>query len=230
MFLLDLDGPILNVKEKYFWVYRTTVDSLGLGPTLACEEFWNLKREGAPMEVILSPCATEGFVGFQREWKKRIEGLEALAKDSLTTNICDTLAYLKTQDDIVLVTLRHHRDTLMQQLHNFGLLRYFTQILSPEPKHFAAIPDRSENWRIKVALVEENLKLSGQQTNYFIGDMATDILAGKALGTKTIGVTSGMRSHLHLAKLDPDFLLTDLCELPAILSKVAEPAPFFQEI
>ncbi|QEE18107.1 HAD family hydrolase [Promethearchaeum syntrophicum] len=47
-----------------------------------------------------------------------------------------------------------------------------------------------------------------------VGDMKSDIVAGKSAGAITIGVTSGFYSKEMMEKVNPDLLLTDISQIP----------------
>ena len=47
-----------------------------------------------------------------------------------------------------------------------------------------------------------------------VGDMKSDIVAGKSAGAITIGVTSGFYSKEMMEKVNPDMLLSDITQIP----------------
>ena len=57
------------------------------------------------------------------------------------------------------------------------------------------------------ALREHNLTL---ENSYFIGDRETDIVAGKAMGIKTVFVKSGY--DINECREEPDYVFGDLRE------------------
>jgi phosphoglycolate phosphatase-like HAD superfamily hydrolase len=52
-----------------------------------------------------------------------------------------------------------------------------------------------------------------------IGDMPTDIQAGKSAGTKTVGITEGLFQK-ELIESNPDFLIRSITEFPRILGRL----------
>lgn len=54
----------------------------------------------------------------------------------------------------------------------------------------------------------------------FVGDLATDIMAGKRAGIKTIGVLSGHSTFDELNSLNPDFIFNNISEIIPNLSKI----------
>jgi phosphoglycolate phosphatase-like HAD superfamily hydrolase len=57
---------------------------------------------------------------------------------------------------------------------------------------------------------QENIS---RENTYVIGDTHHDITAGKALGVKTIAVTTGSYREDHLANYKPSFLFKDLSDI-----------------
>ena len=51
--------------------------------------------------------------------------------------------------------------------------------------------------------------------DFFAGDTATDILAGRALGIFTVAVCDGIRDEAFLRKLAPDYIIPSLVALSA---------------
>ena len=60
----------------------------------------------------------------------------------------------------------------------------------------------------------------------FVGDLATDIMAGKRANVTTIGVLSGHSTRNELQSLDPDFIFRDITE---ILPHLHEIFPSFSQ-
>jgi len=54
----------------------------------------------------------------------------------------------------------------------------------------------------------------------YVGDMRTDIRAGKAAGMRTIGVLTGFDDYQTLEAERPDAIINSICELPAALLQI----------
>jgi pyrophosphatase PpaX len=50
----------------------------------------------------------------------------------------------------------------------------------------------------------------------YVGDSPMDVMAGKAAGTKTVAVLTGVGTVDDLAKVGPDFILNSVKDLPAL--------------
>ena len=53
-----------------------------------------------------------------------------------------------------------------------------------------------------------------------VGDMDSDIGAGKSAGSITIGVTSGFFTMNMMEKLNPDFIFTDINQIPENMEEI----------
>lgn len=73
-----------------------------------------------------------------------------------------------------------------------------------------------------VLLALEKLKLPADQAIMF-GDLAADILAGKAAGVlATIGITHGFGGREMLEEAKTDYIIDSLNELPAVIKKIEQ--------
>ena len=55
--------------------------------------------------------------------------------------------------------------------------------------------------------------------SYMVGDRASDIIAGKAAGIKTVLLESGYGTRHLEADVEPDYILKDLQEVPQLLQR-----------
>ncbi|MHA1646113.1 MAG: HAD family hydrolase, partial [Promethearchaeota archaeon] len=53
-----------------------------------------------------------------------------------------------------------------------------------------------------------------------VGDMDSDIGAGKSAGAITIGVTSGFYTNDMMKKVNPDFIFTDVNQIPENMEEI----------
>ena len=53
-----------------------------------------------------------------------------------------------------------------------------------------------------------------------VGDMDSDIDAGKNAGSITIGVTSGFYTKQMMEKVNPDIILSDVTKIPDNMEKI----------
>lgn len=193
---LDLDGPVLDNRQKYFNIYCDLLKDK-VGELLDNESYWALKRNKTPerkiLEGILSGPEIERY---ESERLKRIEVIDYLKQDKLQPLIVDTIRQWKQHHNIYLVTIRKNRKTLLQQLEFFGLSDLFEQVFSED--------NNVGDWTVKARLLKN--EITDPRDCVIIGDTEADVEAGKNLGIRTIGVACGIRSHEFLRALQPDFI------------------------
>jgi HAD superfamily hydrolase (TIGR01509 family) len=68
-----------------------------------------------------------------------------------------------------------------------------------------------------LALAMEDLGATNSDRAVMIGDAAADVVAGKAMGITTIGVTWGNPDHDELDESGPDYSVSTVAELAALL-------------
>lgn len=198
MFFFDLDGPILDVSEKYHRVYFDIVLLLG-GSPLAKDVYWNLKRSRVPDHLILKQSALPSVTlsEFQARRRAIIETPPYAALDRVWPEILTSMPSLLVGQKVFLVTLRNDAQALREELISLQIAEWFDEILSAPGD--AAGPDRHQ---VKVNLVLN--KIGKPKTGWFIGDSETDLRAGRALGLRTAAVAFGIRRCELLAKEEPE--------------------------
>ncbi|MBC8182570.1 HAD family hydrolase [candidate division KSB1 bacterium] len=195
MIFWDLDGPILDVSEKYYSVYKDILLEKN-ATTLTKDVFWKLKRSRVSIEEILTRSNSQSLVElYKKLWFDRIETLKYLEKDSLQPGVIDVLKQCKQKNNLVMVTLRQRREKLLTQLKQLNLTQYFDDILDSGD-------DIKPRWKIKYNLIKDYLNDNDGKVHTIIGDTETDILAGNNLGFISIAVLCGIRNE-ELLKAKP---------------------------
>lgn len=197
----DLDGPLLEVSEKYYRAYADIIVEQG-GQPIVKECYWELKRQRTPATELLRLSAVpllpvNLFIG---NWAARVESRDYLLFDRLQPGAADTVDLLAERYALVLVTLRRSRELLLWQLAEVGLLSKLAAVLSSGE-------ERTPRWRVKYDLVAAHYRGEPPDCCWFIGDTETDMEAGRHLGARTIAVTNGIRSPAILLQSSPDFLI-----------------------
>ena len=196
----DLDGPILDVSEKYYRLYTDLLHEFGAAP-LAKGEYWEAKRRRVPDAEILGRSGAGAYLEqFQSRRKALIETSSYWSYDQVWPGMPACLKRLALKHALYLVTLRTHRAPLMQELQHFGLESVFRLVLSTPADNAASRAN------VKAELVTSVLG-KGPFSGWFIGDTETDILAGQALRLNTLGVSFGIRSRELLLAVKPDEIL-----------------------
>jgi len=187
---LDLDGPILEGKNRHFQCYSEILKDFG-GTPLNSERYWNLKRARVPRDQVLEASKFgASYETFANEWMERIESEKFLSFDVLKPKIRETLSEwreLFNNVSIELVTMRQSRPNLEAQLKRLNVIDCFDVITDCPPMRantkYQALKGRKFNRAI------------------FIGDTEEDVNTAKLLGIPSIGVLNGIR--------DKEYLLAD---------------------
>lgn len=201
----DLDGPILDVSEKYYRVYYDILKEK-CSRTLSKEKYWDAKRNKIPEEEILSSTnATIPYIEYRYKRIVLIESDQYLTYDSIQHDAERVLENLARKVPLVLVTLRTSESQLHRELRYFKIKNYFTDILSSgvqvEPR-----------WMIKYDLIKNYMGQDQSNNHVLIGDTETDIEAGKHLGFTTIAISNGIRNKQILQQSNPDYIYSSISD------------------
>jgi len=195
---IDFDGTLIDSRVRQ---YELFVEICG-NTTITLGEYWNAKRDGINQSDMLSKYAEftpdEEWV-FKKKWMEAIEEQTRLLQDELIDNAQAFLSESAKHFNLYLVTGRQHRDRLIDQMQQLGIVRYFSGVLNTAQR----IP--------KAQLVRANA--ASATGDVFIGDSGEDILAGKELGIFTVGVTSGASTAERLVKYGPNLIVNSVAEL-----------------
>ena len=197
--LFDLDGTLIDHKDRFYTVYQTILSPLG-GTLLSDDEYWKLRRSKKSTKEILKITGHDDY--YEQFIQKRtilIESKEYLRLDTLKPYSIEILNLLFSIVDIHLITLRSNRDNLEWQLQQLGIYRFFSSINSDSG---------FGNYVHKVRMIKE-LPIDELST-MIIGDTEVDILAGKELNLVTIAIDGGMREREILEAYSPDYIVSDL--------------------
>ena len=211
LIILDLDGPLLDVREKYSRVYTDLLINAG-HESLPAAEYWAEKRRRTPERAILAMTGAEAFHEvYQPRRNHLIETAPYLALDKLQPSVLGALRALKSMGaELAVCTMRREEDGLRSQLRLFGLEPLLEKVL------FAG--QRNHCWETKAALVKEHYGDLSGRPSIFIGDTETDIRAGKSLGCFTVAVTCGIREESILADEKPSALATGFSSILQLAS------------
>ncbi len=204
-FVFDLDGTLLDPSARYYAIYRDLLAAGGASP-LPMAQYWDLKRAHCPEVEIL---ARSGCAHLAETYLPRrlvcLENRRYLRYDQLIeVNVSFLRELYAKKNALFLVTLRRQVQNLNWQLEHLGLTSYFDEVVTAPARDIPA-------YQAKVRAVT-NL-LPPQQKGWFIGDTETDILAGQAMGCRTLAVCTGIRNRTLLAPNQPTLLLPDLSKV-----------------
>ncbi len=208
----DLDGPILEVRERYYRVYREFVIGKG-GIPLPIDEYWENKRNNVSLDALLklSKCERVDAAEFKRHLAIYREDPSFLKFDKLQPEIITILSRLSQNYTLYLITLRRKKENLLRQLEELGILRYFKEVLT-------TTPTTEDKWSHKAELLKKNHLQD--QAGIIIGDTPTEIIAGKKTGLTTIAVSNGIRTEEILLQAGPHLIIDSVKEIQSL--------PFFK--
>jgi phosphoglycolate phosphatase-like HAD superfamily hydrolase len=207
---LDLDGPVLDVSDRYYELYCDLVSELADrkiksgSSVLSKSDYWNLKRNRTREKEILraSGMTDIEFVDrYERLRQERIESKEYLRLDTPWAGVADALRPLRRKFVLIAASLRSFSNLLLEQLETLDLLDVFDDVVS------GRVSDGTLNrGEAKARLISERYDAAAT-CGWFVGDTETDILAGKVLNWQTAGVSFGIRDENILMAAKPDVLL-----------------------
>ena len=200
MIVLDLDGPILDGRERHYACYRALLEQAGATP-LPLERYWALKRDRVDRRRLLSESDAAAFYDrFLEGWLARIETPELLALDRVQPGALESLhAWRDAGVPLALVTARREEASLLAQLDGLRLRSLFAAVV---------LTPFAETGEAKARAF--TLRVGSTACRGWIGDTEVDVDAARRLGAPSIAVTCGLRTAEYLRSLEPDFVFDDL--------------------
>jgi len=210
--VFDLDGTLIDSIQVHFKVLNTAFERLGL-PPVSWEDAMEAAKEGRfdwdrvlPDEnktrrhEIITKCVeiiadiqSEMLRAHVRLIKGSVEVLRAIAETGMKIAIVTS-----TQE-------RYIRDKLYP-FDEAGIAYLFEVIITTDD-----VPLKKP---APAPLIECGRRLGlPPERMVYVGDSHVDIRAGKAAGTKTIGVLTGMDDYDALAAEQPDAILESVLDL-----------------
>jgi len=205
----DMDGPILDVKERYYKVYKQFIIK-HKGIPLSLADYWDQKRNKVSLENMLKLSKCEGVdeTVFKKHLSKYREEISNLKLDKLQPKTKEILSHLSQNYNLYLITLRRNTENLFRQLEELSILTYFTKVLT-------LAPTSEDKWNHKVELLKEHHL--DNQAGLILGDTSTEIMAAKNLGLTSIAVSNGIRTKEILLQAGPHLVIEsieEVCSLP----------------
>jgi phosphoglycolate phosphatase len=200
--ILDLDGPILETKQRQYACYREILTRHGYVP-MSLDLYWQMKRAQVSLVEQLA-VSNAGVLAeiFAREWQARIEQPDLLSLDTVQAGAEEKLVQWRQEGRrLVLATLRQYPAHLAAQLAELRLAGFFDSILVSA--HGAGGAGKAAQVRVAVPdLTPAN--------SLWIGDTEVDVQAARALGCPICAVTCGIRTEAYLVSLCPACVRADL--------------------
>lgn len=212
----DYDGPILDVRRRSWIVHSKVIEELGgtlFGNRL---RHWEQKQDRTKKTIILKECGLDESL--EKEYLKRyialIEQENVLMTDCLIRGVKTVLNNLSKKHTLVLVTLRKNTSTALPQIKKFGIDKHFSTLL------VGGENEDEQTFDAKTRMLQQEAQESGELGKILVGDTEGEIVAAKNLGITSVAVLGGIRSKNYLQSYDPDYMISHIRELPAILAMI----------
>jgi phosphoglycolate phosphatase len=190
----DLDGTLIDPRIRLYNLFVELVPEC----KFSFDEYWEIKRNGINQAKLLNKYfnySEEQVIQFRKLWLSKIEDKERLKQDVPFSKSRVLLEKLSKDNDVFIVTERQKKDLVFWQIRNYGWNEYLKKILATMQK------------TSKFTIISENVSVT--KHDIIVGDTGEDILTGKKLGIRTIGVTSGLLNKKILSEYDPDLIISN---------------------
>ncbi len=204
----DLDGTIVDSREAYYEAARRAFHVIGQEPpdkNTALEIPRKLERNQPINDVKYGE-----LYDFLSAYLNAYYSI-AKEKTKPLPNISATLETLSAKAKLALITMRAFpKEEIIKELEDLNIAKYFTHVVTaldtvkPKPSPEALIK----------CVEFLDVKLCDC---VIVGDSVSDVRAGKAAGSKTVAVLSGLFSRQELIKENPDLIIKDVTLLPKFI-------------
>jgi len=200
---LDLDGPLLDGKERHYFCYQTILKRFGFEP-VGIDEYWASKRGLAGLSGVLDMSGAGAIHDdFVAAWRLIIESPEALALDRVQEGAINCLRHWKEMGiRLTLVTMRKNRRALEEQLELTGLRQFLDAILVCD--HVNGGGGKADAAR---CALQDNMKMNNTM---WIGDTEIDWDAAQLLGCRIVLVENGLRCREYLCTLNSSVIVPSI--------------------
>jgi phosphoglycolate phosphatase-like HAD superfamily hydrolase len=198
----DLDGPILECKNRYYACYLDVCRERGLR-AMSRDEYWALKRERIDAATIFARSGARGDESaLLQSWIELVERPQYLALDTVYPGALDVLSsWAASGARLRLVTLRRDSAAVHAQLERLGLLRFFERVFVCDP---------ARGGEGKAAAAMRDATAADARQSVWVGDTEVDAIAAATVGSQLFLVTCGIRSEAYLRSLGAGEVVSDL--------------------
>ena len=203
---LDLDGPLLDGKERHYRCYQSILESFGLKP-VGFDDYWESKRAlVSRKELLLASGAQSIYEEYLVAWLNLIETPAMLALDKVQDGAIECLRAWKSQGaELLLVTMRKDKVALERQLESTGLRQFLDAVL---------VCDHEEGGEGKAHAVCNYFETEFiTDKSLWIGDTEADWVAAKTLGCPVVLLSNGLRNDTYLRSLESAIVMPSIASL-----------------
>jgi phosphoglycolate phosphatase-like HAD superfamily hydrolase len=203
---LDLDGPLLDGKDKHYHCYQNILEKFGFEP-IDKEKYWRKKKNRINLRELLSLSGAESIYNeYLTLWLALIESAEALSFDKLQNGAMSCLKTWKSMGvEVYLVTMRRNKSALEEQLNLTGIKEYINALF---------VSDHAEGGAGKAKVVQGKFRRTQLEEHaIWIGDTEADWDAAQSLGCNIYLVANGLRSTKYLSTLQNCIVFPTITEI-----------------
>lgn len=225
--ITDFDGPIMDVSERYYQVYKYCLENTKRPGQEVRElsklEFWSKKRSCVPeKEIALSSGLDEAQASdFAKLRKKTVHTQPYFEYDCLIPGAVEALLKVqKAKLDLLVMTMRRVRE-LDFALNKYNLGKFFADnrryCLSNDYVKTRDVDDKP------MLMARALAELPSASETWMVGDTEADIVSARKNGIKVIAVESGIRNSTQLESYEPDYIVNNLGEAVDLIFNVSLP-------
>lgn len=214
--IFDLDGTIIDSIGIYYKIVTAVLEKLGL-PQISTVDLRNATKDGGFEWSMIFPEEIKENKEelIKNAWKiaEEISPKMFLDKVKLIPGAADILTKVSERGiklAVVTSTPQKNMTAKLKPLIESGISHLMEQIITAD--------DTTRTKPAADPVIECNKRLGiAAGKSVYVGDMRLDIKAGKAAGTKTIGVLTGFDDFDSLKTEKPDAIINSIAELPDVI-------------
>jgi phosphoglycolate phosphatase len=206
--LFDLDGTLIDSSQDIADSVNHALRTLGL-PAKSKAEVERFVGDG--VRTLLARALgsdTDPRIGAASESFRAHYSVHCADRTVLYPGVEETLEFFKDKKKAVVSNKPY--EMVLKTLRHFGIEHHFGAVLGAE----STARRKPDPEPLLKAL--ETLSVPGSQA-LMVGDGTTDMLAGKAAGTRTCAVTYGYRGRSELSECGPDFFADRILDLKTLV-------------
>ncbi|HUJ83999.1 MAG TPA: HAD family hydrolase [Candidatus Acidoferrales bacterium] len=207
--MFDLDGTILDTRPAYIEAAKIACEATGqklLVDSVALEIPKRMEQRQT-LATIVSGDPNAFLQAYRKAFYK-----VSVFRTKPMPNVVATLDELASKAKLAVITMRFMPgEDVRLELKKFHLDGYFAHVVTALD---TAKPKPSPEALIK-AVAQMDVEMC---KCVIVGDSTVDVKAGKAAGSKTVAVLSGLYGREELAEVKPDFIINNVAELPEIVA------------
>lgn len=206
--LIEMDGPLVDVRARYYEVHRRIMIELGL-PAVSPDPFWRLVRRDEPTEAFVPGGRAKHAERYARRFTELSECDDVLMLDEAQDDAAGALRSLKPLGESILITLRLNRPGAQDVMNRLDLSAYFLRVCGLSQSQGR----REDQLRELAGDARRVLVVAGSEPV---------IIAAREVDLPVVGVTCGSRTPQNLRRAGADVLFADLDAVSIALATGAE--------